>query len=328
MAESLRDNPKIAPHMIEAPKPPELTQDVELQYLAEGGANIIFSIHPATPEEPEHSEPSEDRVPPKLPAVPPIIPQNSGFHGKLLRVRKDASLKISSEDIFRNIERRIGPLFHPHHLIEHELISLPPGLPQALNAKLQKMETCLYRAKERMGTYVLETEEQGLLITDMRPADPTLETLVQFKPKWLVQSPLAPKDARRCRDCALRVYKQANFHSEGGLGYCPFWLVSFNEAEVANAVTMIAYGQSEQVKGRVFDFLLRNPLLGRLQEVQHRYPPRPAAKTLDDLSLAMTLRDCTLFLKVSRPESLSQYTPSMISVLTTTQDPTRLARSY
>ncbi|KAK6543730.1 Inositol-pentakisphosphate 2-kinase [Orbilia ellipsospora] len=78
--------------------------------------------------------------------------------------------------------------------------------------------------------------------------------MVEFKPKYLVQSPDAPKDWKLCRTCALRSMRSrsiserstASVNSEMEDGghfiapdYCPLDLVSINPQRVRNAVEAI-----------------------------------------------------------------------------------------
>jgi inositol-pentakisphosphate 2-kinase len=93
-------------------------------------------------------------------------------------------------------------------------------------------------------------ERYAFLVEDMTPtpaageAKPHRQVLVEFKTKWLLPSPGAPKDWRRCRTCALRIskdYKKHKTHVQGnGVGapgyWCPFDLASGEHGRVRLAV--------------------------------------------------------------------------------------------
>lgn len=91
------------------------------------------------------------------------------------------------------------------------------------------------------------------------------------------------------------------------VGFCPLGLVSDNKEKVtaaADRVLGFSYvheSDKESVRKRLVEFLLKSPLLRRLQKLQEDKDSVGALEA--DLSswnflTAMTIRDCTLFLKV------------------------------
>ena len=148
------------------------------------------------------------------------------------------------------------------------------------------------------------------------------EEALEFKPKWLLQSPTAPEGSTRCRTCALHTLRSHSAQrlndgeaKEGGgvrPFYCPLKLVSTNEKDVEKAVdgivaTQLAVKGSESPislagRARVVQELYQNGLLLRLMELQREYDTRGVLKAdVDETVLvAMALRDCTFYLKVPK----------------------------
>ncbi|KAJ5643186.1 uncharacterized protein N7484_005693 [Penicillium longicatenatum] len=277
----------------------ELPQGVQLVYLAEGGANVIYRFvaapiksslvvrEPKRPVSPMIDEP-------RLPA---------GFQGKLLRLRKKTAGNISYKEINRNFNTIVRPLFRPEELVDQSLILLPGGLIQRCNEQLVATELSGQRPKKRHGGYLCADEPFGLLITDMTTFDTPGAMLAELKPKWLTQSPSAPPMARRCRTCALREMKNCDARSSGSKeqrSFCPLDLVSGRFEDVLRATTLVK-GCNDRT--RLAHILFHNPILQRLRSQQTSWakvgllgPPALSQKT----SLDMTLRDCTMFIKIPR----------------------------
>ena len=141
----------------------------------------------------------------------------------------------------------------------------------------------------------------------MRVASHDGVVAVEFKPKWLAQSPTAPKGARRCRTCALRALRklQGQDAVEEGGGLCPLVLVQGDEREIRRLVERVLdCGLSERVRERMVDWVLKSELMRRLRDVQVEMDPKGVlveGKGGKELGTAMSLRDATLFLKVSLP---------------------------
>ncbi|CAG8421730.1 unnamed protein product [Penicillium salamii] len=256
----------------------ELPTGVQLIYLAEGGANVIYRfVNPI------------DTLPPQL-------------QGKLLRLRKDTAAGITYKEIARNFDTIIRPLFKSDELVDQTLIRLPDILLSRCNEQLRAAERDDQRPRKRHGTYLCLTESFGLLITDMTADDGSI--LAELKPKWLNQSPSAPETAHRCRTCALREMK--NHASFVGIkeqrSFCPLDLVSERYENVLRATGLIK-GCTD--RSRLAHILYRNPTLLRLQSLQKTEREvgllGPLAQSRD-MSLAMTLRDCTMFVKIPHDE--------------------------
>ena len=280
----------------------ELPPGVQLCYLAEGGANVIYRFV-ATPIRSALVIKRNHRRPLSPVSTDDVehcgVPER--FQGKLLRLRKETAADLSYSEIIHNFNHIVRPLFQPEELVDQTLIKLPEGLIGHCNEKLRLDELNGKRPKKRHGTYLCPQEPFGLLITDMTTFNEPGALLAELKPKWLIQSPSAPSTAHRCRTCALREMKN---HDARLLGlqeqrsFCPLDLVSEHFENILRATTFIK-GASDRV--RFAQILFKNPTLRKLQSQQKAWarvglhgPPSTSQKA----SLDMTLRDCTMFIKV------------------------------
>ncbi|KAA8648858.1 Inositol-pentakisphosphate 2-kinase, partial [Aspergillus tanneri] len=272
----------------------ELPLGAQLVYLAEGGANVIYRIISISGASAVGSKKTVPCGTDSL-YVPPE------FKGKLLRLRKDTASGIPYQEIARNFDRTIRPLFKQDELVDQELVYLPRGLVQQCNDQLHAAEVHGRRPKRRHGVYLSVTEPFGLLITDMTVFDSPGTVLAELKPKWLLQSPSAPANSRRCRTCSLREMKNHDARRAGRpeeRSFCPLDLVSDRFENVMRAAKLVK-GCKDQL--RLAKVLYRNSTLQTLlghQKVARDVgllgpPPQSREK-----SLAMTLRDCTMFIKM------------------------------
>lgn len=130
-------------------------------------------------------------------------------------------------------------------------------------------------------------------------------TTLELKSKWLAQSPTAPSGATRCRTCALSASRSAQREA-----ICPLDLVSNEQTDVVRTVRRLTESQpptgldAEHVVNATVAYLLDSQILHRLRELQTQLDPSGVlavpedAEVPSDLLKAMTLRDCTLFLRV------------------------------
>lgn len=295
--------------------------DVRLQYLAEGAANVVYRIFPPdsgpSTSADLSSEPEGFDSSTPLPTEIDPLQIDPRLHGKLIRLRKDLSTTVPTADSQRHFESLIRPLFPNENLVAATLFHPSRSLLKECNTDLQAMEKRGLRPTKRRGIYLVADEPYGCLITDMTCPKDAAYKCFEFKPKWLVQSPSAPAGSRRCRTCALRAMKRASKAevSEKEISkaaFCPLNLVSIDKNKLAIFVDHIL-GLDPQ-RNRTIDspevlkehdlllrFLYKNPLLDRLRTLQLDLDPNGVFKA-DLLShsflAAMTLRDCTLYLKV------------------------------
>ena len=284
------------------------SNDISLEYLAEGAANIIYRILPPRLPTPNMSlDPHTTIHPAVSQTVPPI------FHNKLVRLRKTSapSATLPLDQSLRHFEDVIQPLFAPDNLVRMTRFHFSQDLLDQLDTDLERLEILGRRAQKRCGTY-LHKEEGGLLVTDMTCASGDASRLIEFKPKWLAQSPSAPEGSRRCRTCALRAMRIAKRQVMAVRSFCPLDLVSRDPERIRVAVdSILGEGVSDVetlLQEQLTRFLCESDLLHRLRQLQIDFDPDGPSEERgpnSSLGTAMTLRDCTLFLKVSRDKVFS-----------------------
>jgi len=304
-----------------APSSVPIPPDITITFFAEGAANIVYRLSPTitTPSTPpiqsEHETyssstppPSEIELVPQAPTLPPP------FKHKLLRLRKKLSTTTSLLEAQTAFKEVIRPLFKPEQLVEQDSVTLPEGLLRRLNAELRAMEETGTRKEGRRGVFLDEEEEYGLLVTDMSPQGYEGDgecVCVEFKPKWLATSPSAPEGAKRCRTCALRAMREANGKVTKG-AFCPYDLVG-SRADISRATDSIMKAKwgkrpGESLKGvealtsdRIGDVIWGENLLGPLCNLQiglDREGIFGGKVEEREFLTAMTLRDCTLYIRV------------------------------
>ena len=298
----------------------ELPHGTSLTYFAEGAANVVYRIGIPASSTMDDILPSEiDYYSPATPQPTELEPWQvdvgeadfSYLKGKLLRLRKDLPAATSVTEAHRDYLDYIAPLFEEQELVTQELIQVPGEMIDQLNSVLRSMDEGGHRPQKRRGIYLAEVE-YGHLVQDMssRPGQGLLT--IETKPKWLLQSPNAPARAKRCRTCALRASRVAHEASNKkaiatSQAFCPLGLVSGKEANVSRAVQEILKGSSnaellnESIQQRLVAYFLESSLLAKLRSLQQKLDPKGILQSnaLDsDLLTAMTLRDCTLYLKV------------------------------
>jgi inositol-pentakisphosphate 2-kinase len=206
-------------------------------------------------------------------------------------------------------------LFSEDQLIDQSIVDLRPAkVIEKLNKELRGWEIYDYPTKgslvssdvrptKRQGIYLAE-DDYGLLVTDMTPHG-SGETVIELKPKWLLQSPSAPKDSKRCRQCARIARENAERARKGEkfLSYfCPLDLLS-KDPHVTLAVSRLLFAPSvppAAILHRMSYWLQTNTLLQRLynyQQIFDRVGPLNGDCNDKDFLCAMTLRDCSVYLR-------------------------------
>ncbi|GAW11142.1 hypothetical protein ANO14919_004840 [Xylariales sp. No.14919] len=245
-------------------------ENVKFEYVAEGRANVVFSVW-------EWKDPTAPK---------------GRFEGTLLRVPK-ATLGVTPcdyktlQDFHESqVEDRVGR----QHLVPQFLIRISAEVAGILHKKRNKTDESEIRAGYAM------------LIQDMS-VSPGYSVL-EFKPKWLAQSPIAPSDSRRCRTCAREAFRNNQKHAKGEavtMPLCPLGLVHENPAVVVGTVKRLAPEWTELDQKRLSDAFERSGILKKLRELQTKGDPDRAL--LDNPSdpgfgLAMTLRDCSCYVRM------------------------------
>ncbi|EED14925.1 conserved hypothetical protein [Talaromyces stipitatus ATCC 10500] len=316
---------------------PELSPDVRLKYLAEGGANIVYRIILSVAEDKvlqQEIQPSE--IPHYGRATPsPTEIEDEDINidsnvdtdinitsGKLLRLRKNVRYGLPYRETAHDFHTKIRPLFKTEELVDQIIVRIPPSIIHRCNASLVESEQLGQRPIIRHGVYLAEDEPLGMLVTDMTNHSTTNDSgiIVELKPKWLVQSPSAPVNARRCRTCALRDMKCADEPLDltssttprdvppGKARFCPLDLTSDKQEDMQRTVRQIFSRSLLPAKiDIVAQALYQHPIILKLLELQRIHnkvglhgPPFASRET----SLSMTLRDCSIFVKI--PSSAGQ----------------------
>ena len=200
----------------------------------------------------------------------------------------------------------------------------PPNdlsIPQRVNGMLAAFDSAASvnpsRPSKWLGSRVAIID-RALLLEDLRlqPRDSVHFTTFEFKPKWLAPYPGSlPGTVDRCRECA-KAAMTAAANQNAGVGH-PFKLCPL---DFAGAVDGPRPGEAvDRIVGYFSDrlptddsrinfarWLRTTDLFTKLRDLQKRYDEdgvlavqalNTPAK-LDDLSVAMTLRDCSCFVKV------------------------------
>lgn len=244
---------------------------VKFEYVAEGRANVVYSIWE-----------TED----------PTALTKGRFEGTLLRVPKD-TLGVTPCDYetlqeFHEVQvaNRVGR----QHLVPQALIQISAEVADILHKKRNKEDESEIQAGHAM------------LIQDMR-ASPGYVVL-EFKPKWLAQSPLAPPNAKRCRTCAREGYRNHQLQAKGkkvSPPICPLGLMHEDHAVVKNTIELLAPEWTAENQKRLLDAFETTKILKTLRDLQTKGDPDRAL--LDnpsdpDFGLTMTLRDCSCYVRM------------------------------
>lgn len=276
----------------------ESKQDVRigLQYVAEGAAHVVYRIVSLSGT--------------SFSAHPELV-------GKLFRFRKSIASAVPCAQTVSNFKNRIAPLFPAENLVDFDLYPLPPHFAwnAKLNIALQKMEADGSRPISRFGSYLTPSAEESdaVLVTDMSPQLPS-DKLVEFKPKWLVQSPSAPAGSKRCRTCAIREMRiedgkvmRQKYTGRGHADFCPLDLLSRDD-HILEGVIRSLFPSTMTPRIRLSTYRKQlQPLLLRLRDVQAEHGDVGLKSFEDganqDFSVSMALRDCSVFVKLRRDEN-------------------------
>ncbi|KAI0128666.1 inositol-pentakisphosphate 2-kinase-domain-containing protein [Xylariales sp. AK1849] len=256
-------------------------------WVAEGRANVVFRYVPFT-NEPDQTEDQEGQSP---------------LAGMLLRVPKlnPEAKPHSYERLQQYREQVVEPAVGARFLVPQLLVELPEHEFRNMN-----MERFKRQRRDPSGQL---SPPHAMLIQDLHPLPWCQQIGLEFKPKWLAQSPIAPADATRCRTCAREAYRNSEKLKEGKAftaPVCPLGLVSNVDTVVRRTIGQLAPGWSEADQLRLKEAFDRTKILTKLRDLQVKGDPgntmfeNPRSEAF---GLAMTLRDCTCFVRMSRDPS-------------------------
>ena len=307
---------------------------VTFEYLNKGAANIIFKIQSWTPNTSATTFSFIDVMRQGKLSFKATKMDHQYLMRHVVRVPRGGQKHLSSMEIIHGYEHAIRPLFLPgkyktlgkatgsrsssdtpitvqlsrdltKHLMDHEAVLLLPEVMSHLYTRVEK------------GTFANTVPRVcwGILLPNMSPT-PGQSITLEIKPKWLAQSPNAPSGALRCRTCAMQVSVPKNRDSY----ICPPQVLHGDSKTLrpwANATVKRHFGSqtpsqtvvSAMVEGIVAYLTVGDgvELLRHLLQLQSTLDPqgilcRPqhGSELFDhNLRLAMTLRDCSLFIKIS-----------------------------
>ncbi|KAK5990155.1 Inositol-pentakisphosphate 2-kinase [Cladobotryum mycophilum] len=261
---------------------PKGTKPVRL--VGEGAANAVFEI----------KVPRSSRI-------------SDHFKGSLLRVAKVPSMGQTPTYNYLLQQKFYHTAIKPilgEHAVRQELVVLhQSGIVDELNDILQNID---HKRKPKFrGTFIGQAN-WGFLVEDMRPGDGDDCELIEFKPKWLSQSPSAPENAIRCRQCALEL---RNFVQNPAAKKpcpenkpCPLALGNSDAPRQVNSPFRIAHQLADVGADHHFEDALAKIMdhdaihvLRTQQRLLDEQGPLNASQSDPYFSLAMTLRDCTCF---------------------------------
>jgi inositol-pentakisphosphate 2-kinase len=305
-----------------------------LTYLGEGAANIIFSCAPTSVK---ISSPHSVRIVFITESDDNFIPTPY----LVLRFCKDSSNGATCRamaDYYTNVTSHFFTSATATNKAYYGLLEVSLPLLSALNAMLLSLDQS-DRERRKPGcvnTRIQIDDLSALLLPDLTPKPGEIMT-IEIKPKWLVQSPNAPRWSLRCRTCALRAQRAAEGMSRGRLlldhsesPFCPLTLVSDNgegietifAERLRQAPGFADLGEVVQCNlvDLVADYFVSGvgrALLLKLQHWQRELDPNgfpyqgtmphggfdgrlslPNKEAADRLKIAMTFRDCSMFVLV------------------------------
>lgn len=290
----------------------------QLVFLSKGAANVVFSCRPFS-----------SKLPAASPSLHIVQTAHNGSHvhcvstdivrNKVLRIPRGMPKCLSGEEIVDGFSKYIIPLFSvdlSKHLMGHQLVALMPDIIEIL---AQKDENGLVRISEP----ATHPSRWAILLPDMS-STPGSSITVEVKPKWLTQSPNAPRNATRCRTCAMQI-----IHPKNRKTYiCPLRLVNGDRNDIypwvyetietmcripSNGFGLASSKSLAYIAEAVTKYLTSGEgrtLLQHLRKLQSSLDPHgvmqrpPRSDSFDhNLRLAMTLRDCSLFIKIAYNKS-------------------------
>jgi hypothetical protein len=218
----------------------ETSNTFRFAFLAEGAANAVFRVVPYSPRGGKECFVFEDDK--------GNIMQEERLVQKVLRMSKGKPKTLKYKEIMEGFETEVMPLFRKtepsqgktqgpssvpnlainesfeEFVMEHQGVAIAPEAIEALIAELHT------HCPDNRHIEPHHLEERGILLPDMSSV-PGSVTTIEIKPKWLLQSPNAPRGAYLCRTCALHASRKSR-KAYKGPWICPLALVAGNTAAI------------------------------------------------------------------------------------------------
>ncbi|RDA92976.1 hypothetical protein CP533_5547 [Ophiocordyceps camponoti-saundersi (nom. inval.)] len=238
------------------------------------------------------------------------IRDSANLAGLLLRVakvpRRNSPLTYNylvQQNFYQN---SIRPLLDGYAVHQELVVIRKCGIVDKLNKLLQEIDSS--RKQKFRGSFVGQSD-WAFLVQDMRPAASEECFLIEFKPKWLCQSPSAPPAAIRCRQCAMELLNLVK-NPERDLPEtkpCPLALVNPEAPPQAKrpfriAPKLTSVDADDDDLRRALEAVADHPALHQLKMQQQRHDRLGplGAEPSNAFLVAMTLRDCTCFVQIPR----------------------------
>ncbi|KAK7511867.1 inositol-pentakisphosphate 2-kinase [Phyllosticta citriasiana] len=221
----------------------------------------------------------------------------------LLRLKKKVPFYQDDRTTYDFYLNTISDWIPQRHLVQQDLIRISNDIIENCNSELRTREKSGQREPKRHGTY-LHLTDSAIIMRDMNSYDAEKSVTLEFKPKWLWQSPTAPPNATRCRTCALRAQRKSKGEKESKTHgvLCPLVISTGEPDYIRDVVTQLlcrhfsadSHAALHKRHGEGYHVLQGlQHMQRRLDQcgILHREPT-------PDFLLAMTLRDCSLYVQV------------------------------
>ncbi|KAK8176609.1 inositol-pentakisphosphate 2-kinase-domain-containing protein [Phyllosticta citribraziliensis] len=166
----------------------------------------------------------------------------------LLRLKKKVPFYQDDRTTYDFYLNTISDWIPQRHLVQQDLIKISNDIIENCNSELRTREKSGQRESKRHGTYLHPTDS-AIIMRDMNSYDAEKSVTLEFKPKWLWQSPTAPPKATRCRTCALRAQRKSKGEKESKTHgvLCPLVISTGKPDYIRDVVTQLVDNPSNYV---------------------------------------------------------------------------------
>ncbi|KTW25838.1 hypothetical protein T552_03110 [Pneumocystis carinii B80] len=191
---------------------------------------------------------------------------------------------VSTLENINFIQKVVTPLFHKP--FDRYILTIKPIMLENVSLEIFNIHlTQKNRRKKKYENTLLDINEtHAILLRDLSSDFP--KSTIEFKPKWLNQSILAPNGWKSCRTCALRRFR--GDLTINGIRYCPLDLASGNKARIQKSVRAILIKNhiyNQNIETNLSLYFQQSQLIDHLKYLQ----------TNSSRTLSMTFCDCTIY---------------------------------